>query len=161
MALQVRYTIDLGKIDYNDRGRKINRVTIDVKLTDNRLSISGNIWNGNGSDIISGGQNLEEIGRLFPRNPRVQRIVSVWRRWHLNDMRAGTPEQETYLRQHPELTTYDARCEALTVANLNPHNGYRYGSQWLSETLPTNVIEQVRDRFAHTPIPDNSTDERN
>lgn len=140
------YVIDLGTIAYTGE-RKVNRVTIEVRLSADRLSICGNIWNASGSDIVSGSQNLEEIGQLFPRDSRVQRVVATWRRWHLNDLKAGTPEQEAYLRDHPQLSSYDERLAALTGAGLNPHNGYEYGSQWLTESLPADVIEQVRARF--------------
>ncbi|MBI3622465.1 hypothetical protein HY212_00090 [Candidatus Pacearchaeota archaeon] len=147
--------IDLGKIDYNGTGRKINKVEIEVKLNDGRLSICGSIWNNPHTDLISGGQNIDEIADLFPNNERVQRIKAVWERYHLNDLEAGSPKQEEYLRNNPVTckyseSHYEKTCKALKNAGLNPdlsylHNGKPYycGTAWLKGEIPTEIIEEV------------------
>ncbi len=69
---------------------------------------------------------------------------AVWKRWHLNDMKAGTPKQEEYLKDHPIENTadhYTRACEVLREAGLNPDNGYTYGSKWLREEVPEEVLE--------------------
>lgn len=156
-----RRTIELGKIAYNGTGR-INRVSIEVELNNGRLSICGAIWNGRGTDWISGGQNLDEIAKLFPTNAKVKRIVAIWRDWHLNDMRAGSPRQmvvaNEHIRQHEKAGTrysYESICEALSAANLLVdnefiHNGkpYEYGSAWLRTDLPAEVVEEIEGWFA-------------
>jgi hypothetical protein len=151
----MKKTIDLGKIDYNGTGRKINKVEIRVELEEGRLSICGDIWNGHHTDCISCGQNIDEIASLFPHKKTVQRIKAIWERWHLNDLKAGSPNQEEYLRRHPVQITYpeshyDKTCGILKEAGLNPdvaylHNGkpYEYGSSWLTEELPQEVINEV------------------
>lgn len=152
----MKYTINLGKIDYNGRGRKTNQVEIEVRLEEGKLSICGSIWNNIHSDIYSGGQNIEEIASLFPHNKRVQRIKQVWERYHLNDLAAGSPKQEDWLRSHPlagidwEVSYYERACESLKEAGLNPdpnyiHNGkpYEYGTAWLKEELPADIIKEV------------------
>lgn len=58
----------------------------------------------------SAGQCLESIAAAYPQDEKVQRIVKVWRVYHLNDMKAGTPAQmaelerceEVAKRKHPE-----------------------------------------------------------
>ena len=148
-------TLDLGKIDYNGTGRKVNKVEIEIELEDGRLSICGDIWDSKQSDVYSGGQNIDEIASLFPHDKKVQRIKEVWERWHLNDLKAGSPSQEEYLRSNPiqckfPESHYEKACESLKEAGLNPdpnylHNGkpYEYGAAWLKEPLPKAVINEI------------------
>ena len=93
----------------------------------------------------------------------VARFRAVWERWHLNDLRAGSPAQMEYLRANPVTADcpesyYEKACEALTAAGLQPdkghlHNGkpYRYGSAWLREQLPRDVMEFLNS-LPHTDI---------
>lgn len=73
----------------------------------------------------------------------VNRFADVWEEWHLNDMRAGTPRQTVYLRAQPP-TSYAQARDALAAAGLNPDNGYRYGSAWLREEVPAEVISFLK-----------------
>jgi hypothetical protein len=149
------HQISLGKIDYNNSGRHNCLVTIEWSLEGGRFSASGSIWNPRKTDIYSGGQNLEEIAKLFPSHKLAQRIIDVWRAWHLNDMKAGSPAQEAWLKTNPVKAVYpeshyEKAGAALAAAGLNPdpsciHNGapYRYGSAWLKVELPTDVIAEI------------------
>ena len=103
------------------------------------------------------GQNIDEIAEKYPDDPMVQRIARVWRSWHLNDMRAGTPKQESFLKSRG-IQDYDKAVEALRKAGLyTDHlpavptaNGdlvrpsYKYGSQWLYEPIPDDVLAEIR-----------------
>lgn len=175
-----KWTLDLGKADANGRGRKSNRVTVDVELRHKtntvapyldvdlnecreytELSISGNIWNAAGTDIISGGQC--SIGELFPGNATVQRLVEIWGRYHLGGMKSGTREQEKFLADarikavYPK-SQYELDCQVLEKANLLTVTGgepvkngngqyvqrnYKYGTAWLVERLPADVEAEV------------------
>jgi hypothetical protein len=166
--------VKLGKVDGYGNGRKSCAVDIEVELREQsngalELSICGEIWNALQTDIISGGQNLEEIASYFPGSHKVRRIVEVWRRWHLNTMKAGCEHQRaagwdkapidpekpthTYGRhfegqnqpswnllgwvredEHPD----GLMCRACWVC------GYKYGTAWLTEELPAEIIEEVR-----------------
>lgn len=82
---------------------------------------------------------------------KIAQFFATWKRWHLNDMRAGSPAQEEYLRAHPvsysyPKSHYDAAREALSAAGLHPDpsNGYLYGSAWLTEPVPADVLEWLR-----------------
>jgi hypothetical protein len=86
----------------------------------------------------------------------VLKLRETWERWHLNDMTAGSPAQEAWLREHKAeiraaakypVSHYDVVTERLAAAGLNPdlsylHNGqpYHYGHAWLYEPVPENVI---------------------
>ena len=138
-----------GKVDYNNTGRANCPVEIEWELKDGRFSMSGNIWMPSRRDIYAGGQNLEEIGALFPDDAKVQRMVAIWRRWHLNDMRAGTCAQEEIIEAHksefPGYPTsfYVWACELLRSHDLYEDNGYKYGSRWLKEEIPADVIAEI------------------
>ena len=117
-------TLDLGKVDAEMIGEKRNQVTIEIELRgtlragtreltsygkqpdDLTLSICGNIWNKRHSDIISGGQNYDEILEVLPDHPLAHEIVGVWKRWHLNDMKAGCEHQRDWPTSK-ELTIYE------------------------------------------------------
>ena len=63
---KIRRIIELGKIDYLGIGRKENLVTVEVELEEREegkveFSCCGNIWNRIKSDILCGGQCLDEI----------------------------------------------------------------------------------------------------
>lgn len=72
-------------------------------------------------------------------------IQKIWKRWHLNDLRAGTPRQEAFVRKWEVNNTYDYKrvCEALTKANLLVDHGYKYGTSWLKEDVPMGVIKYL------------------
>ena len=73
------------------------RFYIDITLEDGRLSMCGT-WH-------SHGQNADDLTNetLIPAEgfeySDVLKVQSIWNRWHLNDMRAGTPKQEEFIRE--------------------------------------------------------------
>lgn len=141
-----KWTLDLGKIDDCGRGRKLNRVKLEVELRRREtvsphldidlnpctefteLSIVGEVWNAAGSDITSGGQNRDTIAKHFSESPAVRRLVELWERWHNNGMKPGTRDQESYLAdvrvkvQYPK-SQYEADSEVLEKANLRVVTG--------------------------------------
>lgn len=148
----MRKKIVIGKVDYEGKGSLSNSVEIEYSLKDGRFSASGNIWMASRKDILSAGQNLDEIASLFPDHELAQRIGAVWKKWHLNDMHAGSPKQEDFLEQLnlPNQNHYENAKAKLKDAGLDPdesylHNGkpYEYGSAWLSVELPNSVISEI------------------
>jgi hypothetical protein len=74
-------------------------------------------------------------------------MIQIWKRWHLNDTRAGSQKQEEFLREYPISGTkdrYDLACSALDKAGLLIDNGYKYGSAWIHEQLPSEVISEIK-----------------
>jgi hypothetical protein len=148
-------TFWIGKIDYNNRGRDDCPVSITVKFDGKRFSASGDIWMPSRRDCYACGQIIDEILGYFPNNPIVQKISAIWSEWHLNDMTAGSPAQEAYLKANPVSYTYpqshyDEACKALEAAGLNPDqnynlNGkpYRYGTAWLTREIPDAVAAEI------------------
>lgn len=152
-----RHVIALGKIDYNRSGRRNCLATLEINWDGVRFSASANVWNPRQTDIYMGGQCLEEVCALFPNDTRAQAVLVLWRHWHLNDMRAGSPAQEAWLEANPikpvyPQSYYELACEALAAAGLNPdptylHEGkphaYAYGSAWLKREIPADVVAEI------------------
>lgn len=80
----------------------------------------------------------------------VAQFREVWDKWHLNDMKAGTPEQTAYLESLGKYESYDWACTELEKAGLltapHPVTGepYRYGTAWLKTEVPGDVLEWLR-----------------
>jgi hypothetical protein len=153
-----RYT---GSIELTIEVRKktnSNGLTIDLERTPSELvcvSLVGSTYRNQREDC--GGQCQDTIAQIWANEPSVQRIVALWERWHLNDMRAGTRAQEEYLRQYrpaylPPYSYYDAACVNLTAAKLHPDRDYRYGSQWLYEDVPQEVLDELVALFAQKEL---------
>ena len=139
-----------------------------ITYTDGRLFISGVEGPKPGGDCIGayGQIDMHLRGHEEDIKPApgwsidmLRKFFAVWERWHLNDLTAGSPAQEEFLRTHAaEWETYKANagsipshytwaCKVLATAGLHPdpgHNGYRYGSAWLKEEVPEDVLAWLR-----------------
>ena len=153
-----KQTIALGKIDFNNTGKKINLVEIEVELKDNNiLSICGNVWNNLKTDIVSGGQNLDTLKPYFEHNSLFHKLWLLWKNYHLNDMQAGTTLQMAHLEtvrhnHNGTMTTtscyanwYDWACSELDKVGLltttYKNKPYFFGSQWIKKEIPPDVLE--------------------
>ncbi len=129
------------------------RVFLKAEIKDGKFSISGVVGPlPSGNCRGSCGQIIDELLTVRPEGDltpeQITELHAVWNRWHLNDMNAGSPAQEKFLREHPVEDGYDEAKMALTKANLNPdpnysHVGgvpYEYGTAWVGEELPEDVI---------------------
>lgn len=138
--------ISFGKVDAYGNGRNNNEVTIEMELKDGRFSASGNIWNSKHTDIISGGQNLDEIKEYLKGNKDYERIYNMWQKHHLNDMHAGTEKQEEALNKKfggVNANKYDEQVAYLKSINLYEDNGYRFGSGWLKRDIPQDDLKEI------------------
>ena len=122
-----------------------------IKFIDGKLSISG--VEGplpSGNALGSCGQidmhlKPEDIEKLAPgwTRGKISNFLKVWGRYHLNDMKAGTSEQQAELRKHTfpgyPVSHYDWATEVLDNAGLN--NEYKYGSAWLREEVPQVALD--------------------
>jgi hypothetical protein len=163
----VKKTLQLGKVDGYDNGRKscALEVTIEIRQVDPRegqrdidlnhvttpfyeLSITADVWNNRKTDIIMGGQMYDALTKFAPTK-RVKRIVELWKRYHLNAMNAGTRLQSELLATYPPDERYDytTACKRLADNDLYIDRGYAYGSAWLVEFLPVDVIIELAELF--------------
>jgi hypothetical protein len=114
---------------------------IEIQYKDGRLSISADGRWLDKTGGLFGGQSYDTI---FDEFPKYARLVELWKRWHLNDMNAGDELQETYLRAHGRGKDYEETCAILEKAGLLIHDGYKYGSEWKAEKVPTDVLDELR-----------------
>ena len=145
----LKSTINFGKIAYCGK-RKTNLVEVEVELenypTKPVFTASAIVWNQSKTDAIRAGQCLDELVPYLKDNELFMKIHRLWKLYHLNDMKAGTPKQETaikeYLKNHHY--DYDEVCDYLESINLLKDDGYKYGSSWLYEPIPENDLEEIR-----------------
>lgn len=159
---QFTHTHHVGRTQYG-------RLFVTIKHKDGKLSITGVVGPmRNGDCRGSCGQVRSELLELTSYatgwDARLaKRLYDVWQRWHLNDMVAGSPAQEQFLRnkrkqvvaEHPEYENaphsipsklgfdshYNMVCSWLSDADLLVDNGYRYGTKWLHEYLPAQLVD--------------------
>ena len=110
------------------------------------LSISGEVVaHRAGGDVITAGQCRDMIGEIvYPAAgwgfASLDELAQVWERWHLNDMRAGCAHQSVVW----ETDVYGLSRPSLDLTLPCPASGYRYGSSWLYEPLPDDVLHLVQ-----------------
>jgi hypothetical protein len=135
------------------------------------FSATGDLWNHLKTDIVWGGQCVDQLAALFPHDKRARRIKETWAKYHLNGMHAGTVEQEVFVRGLPEdvQRDYEKKCAALKDSGLYevpltpelaasalggmPEGAttYKYGTRWLYEPIPEEVLTMIRNGFQTTP----------
>lgn len=147
------------------RKPEVGEVFVEVKWDGLRLSITGVEGpKANGDARGSSGQiimtlSADDRGEWTYKtgwdDAMMTRLLEVWDRWHLNDLTAGTPKQEEFIREWKKTHRYDYvdACHALVMADLladydywppdenGEKKGYRYGSAWLTERVPDDVVE--------------------
>lgn len=132
------------------------------------VGVAGPMTNGNARG--SAGQIRLADMTIVPAkgwtDEKVTLLAQTWERWHMNDVTAGSPRQEEYLRTcgrtfpgHPA-SHYTWASDLLTSAGLNPdhehlHDGapYRYGSAWLYEEVPGQVLANLTDEHVFPSAP--------
>ena len=148
----LKSTINFGKIAYCGK-RKVNLVEVEIELenypTKPVFTASVIIWNQSKTDATRAGQCLDALVSYLKDNELFMKIYRLWKLYHLNDMKAGTPKQEAaveeYLKNH--YYDYDEVCAYLESINLLKDNGYKYGSAWLYEPIPENDLKEIRKLF--------------
>lgn len=107
------------------------------------LSISGS-YNGGAGQIVDTLKKLDTVA--IPKQD-LQDLIEIWERWHLNDLRAGCvhqkPMEVSY--DHPEYEHYK------WLNNKRCPNGYKWGTAWLIEEIPHEVIDRVIEIFTAQP----------
>lgn len=84
----MKKVFNFGKIDYEGTGIACNSVIVEVEYKDEdekRFSVCANVWNARHSDIITGGQCLDDI-TPYIKSPVYSEILRLWKLYHLNDM---------------------------------------------------------------------------
>ena len=119
---------------------KMPKLTISGSIRE--IGVRGGECSGQCEDTIleslKTNTNLAQVSRL-------KKIIKIWKRWHLNDMNAGTPKQEKFLRDYqkknPGWKWEYEECRKLLVKHLGSEKGY--GEAWYYELLPIPVIKEL------------------
>lgn len=130
--------INFGKIDAEGRGRKINSVDLVIELrnadTDKpEFSVCGDVWNSRHTDIVQGGQCIDSIDKFFKHDRLYKLIENLWKNYHLNDMHAGTVEQENCLKDfasEKETIRNELRNNAWNKAKIEFGYSENYFKEW-------------------------------
>jgi hypothetical protein len=123
----------------SEKGR---RVRIEIELSNDNVftaSCAG--------PAIYWGQCLDRAGKeLNIKNPVFLKILEYWKKWHLNDMHAGTPKQEKLVKEYTKKHSYDytAICEFLNENNLLYDNGYKYGTAWKKQEITKIDLQGIK-----------------
>ncbi len=180
---ELKHTFNFGKIDYLNIGRKTCPVKVDVEIRKRggeetfiydpetgektvtgktpeyfEFAATGWIYNHLKTDIYAGGQCLDTIAN-YVKSPAFKTIYKIWKKYHLNSMHAGTPEQTKCIEEREQAGNkydYKKACELLKENNLYeiPFTGktigrfynnelYRYGAAWIIEDLPETVYTEL------------------
>lgn len=151
-----------------DRGRRLP-VTITAKWDGERLSMTGDI--GVGRNLLSCGQISstlrEELPELVNAADGLADLLDAWDAWHLNDMRSGCAHQMAdgwHLRPIDPTKPLDSYGEHVPGVSASwnrlawvrpeehpdgllgkpcPTCGYRFGTAWLTEPVPVDVLAAV------------------
>lgn len=136
-------------------GRRNVSLFVKIEWDGRRLSITGVEGpTPTGNAAGSCGQVVDSLGRIKNYAPgwsygKVRQLRRLWRRWHLNDAQAGTPKQEAAIKVEqaaratwgfPPLRDYREICAYLESIGLLVDDGYRYGTAWLHEDVPVDVL---------------------
>lgn len=118
----MKRTFNFGKIDFTGSGVADNPVYVKMEYKDDgdkkRFSVSAEVWNRRHSDILAGGQCLDEIAPYI-KNPVFSEIFRLWKLYHLNDMHPECEHQaaegwrekakQKVILYHWKMTTETAR----------------------------------------------------
>lgn len=174
-----RHTVSFGMVDGHNRGVRNCEATFEYELQDTDkgpgFSMSASVWNRRKTDTIMGGQCCEEVYKMAGSpDGKIRRMLEVWRRWHLNDMKAGCEHQRTEkwderpIDPSKPASTYvtlkAGQCGCLSdykgwnmltwitrkehpaglLSEACPVCGYKFGSMWLYEAIPAEVIAEIK-----------------
>jgi len=141
----MRTKIDFGKIDGYGNGRKTCLVTVEVEVDNNDVfTASADIWNSKGTDYIRCGQCLDYLYQFFENDSKFKKVYEWWKKWHLNDMHAGTEKQEQALEDAGVRGDYTKECDYLESIGLLVDNGYKFGTAWLKREIPAEILNEMK-----------------
>lgn len=100
---------------------------------------------------VSGGAGIPELPVDAEFDPgwnvgRFSKLRTIANNWHLNGLRAGCAHQEIVWEEGKY-----GRQMSLTETLPCPETDYRFGSAWLVEPLPQDVIDYLKDLGVKEP----------
>lgn len=146
--------ISFGKVDGYRNGRKSCELCLNMELRLNHadkivLSVTADLWNTKHTDIIRGGQCVDDLWRLHHSEMAdrflYKEIMQLWEKYHLNDAKEGTPKQRQALKEVGYFNNNYNKCvEYLKEINLYDDNGFLYGHGWYYDEIPQVDLERIK-----------------
>lgn len=140
-------------------GEKYYNVFCHIQFKDKRLNISGvEAPLHSGSCVGSCGQiniGYEDLSKLdikyncFWDKDLFKKFLDIWGKYHLNDLNAGCIHQRELLKNIKNYN-YDKLIKIPEFKNC-PICSYAYGSKWLFEKIPIDIIKWLN-RLPNTTI---------
>jgi hypothetical protein len=157
----MKKVFDVGKIDINGTGRRINAVTVEAELKDTdkgpEFTASADVWNGSHTDIVMGGQCLDELAKYI-HTPEFKKILRFWRLYHLNGMHPECEHQHALgwaekAGQKVKIFGEEKALGWLTpeehpdglLGRACPVCGYKYGHDWKYFPIPESDLNEIRE----------------
>lgn len=175
--IKMKRTIDIQKVDGYGNGYKNCMVDVELELGNGNFSASANLWRSDYSDILlMGGQCFDNLLNDYPElkdNDVFMEVYDLWKKYHLNYMHACTPEQEKAIaswKAQGHKYDYKEACDYLKSINLyevpvstidleaNPkyadskEKTYKYGHDWLKETIPERDIARIESLIRYEKV---------
>ena len=111
------------------------------------FSACANVWNSKRTDILAGGQMLDQLGE-FLSDDKYKTILDMWNKYHLNDLKEGCKAQDDFVgKLDVKGDYYDTVCSELNKAGLLVVDGYKFGSKWLTMPIPETDLETIKNLF--------------
>lgn len=143
-----------------DGDSRIMNIDVTLTLQENPyvFTCSADITPLHARDSIICGQCLDTIKNhtSLKDNQTFAVIYDLWKKYHLNDLHAGTPKQEAAIRAaiaDGTLPKYDYTQAVSYLKSIElyrdesyQYNGeaYAYGTGWLYEAIPDNDIATIK-----------------
>lgn len=154
MTKTLRKNFTFDKVAYTS-SRRINQPVVEMELSYKDgdtskpcLSICGELWNSKHTDIVMGGQCLDEMAKLgdLRFNALFRKLHRLWQLHHLNDLKGGGPLQEAALKECKQ-SSYEERCSYLESKGLLYEDGIKYGTQWWYHEIPEDDLKEIMSLF--------------
>lgn len=152
----MRRIINFGMFAIEDKS-KDDEITVEIELKEENgrkvFSACGTVYNRKRYEYIMGGQCLDELYKYIGGNKKFKEIYRLWKLYHLNDMHAGTKEQEKAIedaRKNGIIEGYDYNMIKDYLKSINLYEveyqgkPYKYGYGWLYEEIPTKDIKIIK-----------------
>lgn len=165
----MKTTIDFRKSNAEGEGKR-DSVKVELSLKEEQkgpvFSATCTVFDSHGRDIIMDGQCfdtvLEQYGDQLERKELFAEIVELWKRNHLNNMHAGTREQEDALNSFRKAKganycKYSEEVEFLKEKGLYEvelkGKPYEYGSSWLYWQISESDLGRIKDIISESGTP--------
>jgi hypothetical protein len=108
--------------------------------------LSGGICLGGCGQIVNHIKPIKRYAKGWNKK-LLDKFIEVWHEYHLNDLCAGTREQEECIKKYGATNmSYSNQCELLKVhglyqVSLPDGTLYTYGTSWLAKDVPEHVLE--------------------